>query len=107
MNELKRQVTHKLNSIIAIIKQCANKVMLTSGPALSQEVMLAVITHETLCALFEQNGPTEEVVKLVNEFGIAAAELYKTVVETKPEENLTQVKFNQFNLKKPDKPMLN
>ena len=108
MNDLKRQITSKLNSIVALIKRCATKTLATQDPVLTQEVMLSVITHETLCSLVEQEGPTQKVVELVNEFGRAVVQLY-TNIENFKSSNVpaTFPKLTQFNFKKPDKSMLN
>jgi hypothetical protein len=102
---LKTQVVQKLNAIVELVRHCATKVVPTQDPTLMQEVTLAAVTHEGLCKLFEQNGPTENVINLVNDFGNAVAELYRNIDNFKPAK--PPLKVTQFTSKRPDKNLLN
>ena len=106
MNPIKTQVVQKLNTIVELIRHCATKVLPTQDQTLMQEVTLAIVTHEGLCKLFEQDGPTESVVLLVNEFGNAAAELYRNIINFKPVA-IKPFKTTQFTTKRSDKNLLN
>lgn len=79
MNKAKTQVVQKLNVIVELVRHCAVEVVSTNDPILIQETTLAAVTHESLCRLFEESGPSEEVVGLVNDFGRAIADLYKKI----------------------------
>jgi len=105
MNQVKTQIIQKLNTIVELIRHCATKALPTQDSTLMQEVTMAVVTHEGLCKLFEQDGPTENVVLLVNEFGRAVAGLYKNVTAFKPK--ATPLKMPHFSTKRSDKNLLN
>src|SRR5713226_3751393 len=99
MNQVKTQVIQKLNAIVELVRHCATKVLPTQNQTLMQEVSLAVVTHEGLCRLFEENGATENVVSLVNDFGHAVAELYNNITTFKP---ATTPKNIPFTSRRPD-----
>lgn len=101
MNKIKTQVVQKLNAIVELVRHCATKVIPIQNQAFMQEVTLAVVTHEGLCKLFEDNGPTENVISLVNDFGRAVAELYNNIVAFKPTP-VTAPKIN-FSARRTDK----
>lgn len=105
MNQLKAQIIQKLNVIVELIKHCASKALPIQNQSLMQEVTLAIITHEGLCKLFEQEGSTENVVSLINDFGMAVAELYNNISTFKSD---TQLSIALSSLsKRPDKNLLN
>lgn len=111
MNQIKTQLVQKLNAIAELIRHCATKVIPTQNQMLMQEVSLAVVTHEGLCKLFEQNGPTESVILLVNQFGHAVAELYQNITSfslkpSRPDEALNRFKTMRA-AKRTDKNLLN
>lgn len=101
MNQIKIQVVQKLNAIVELVKHCATKALPTKEQSLMQEVTLAVVTHEGLCKLFEQEGPTENVILLINEFGRAVAELYNNI------STFESTVKSAFSSKRPDKNLLN
>jgi hypothetical protein len=105
MNQLKIEVVQKLNAIVELVRHCATKVVSTQDQTLMQEVTLAAITHEGLIKLFEQNGPTQNVITLVNDFGRAVSDLYHNISTFKPTPILP--KITQFTTKRPDKNLLN
>jgi len=107
MNQVKTQIVQKLNAIVELVRHCATKALPTQDQKLMQEVTLAVVTHEGLCKLFEQNGPTENVVLLVNEFGRAVAELYHDIISFSPSTPAPRPKITQFTARRPDKNLLN
>lgn len=102
MNRLKSEIATKLNVTVELVKHCAAKAVPTNNHNFMQEVTLAAITHEGLCKLFEQDGPTKNVTSLVNDFGNVIAELYNTIVTFKP-----QLMTKTFHSKKLDKNLLN
>lgn len=104
MNQVKTQVIQKLNAIVELVRHCATKVIPTQDQALMQEVTLAAVTHEGLCKLFEQDGATEHVIVLVNDFGRAVAELYHNIEDFKP---ATPPKTTYFTAKRPNNTLLN
>lgn len=102
MNKIKTEVVQKLNAIVELVRHCATKVIPTQDQTLMQEVSLAVISHEGLCKLFEEKGPTENVVELVNDFGHAVADLY-----TKIDNFKSAPKISHFTSRQPDKNLIN
>lgn len=104
MNQIKTQVIQKLNAIVELVRHCATKALPTQNQTLMQEVTLAVVSHEGLCKLFEEEGASEKVVTLVNEFGHAVAELYKNIDSFKPDPT---PKLTAFPSKRTDKNLLN
>ena len=107
MNQVKTQIIRKLNTIVELVKHCAAKALPIQDPALMQEVTLAIVTHDGLCKLFEQEGPTANVVSLVNEFGNAVAILYQNM----PSEPMPKIVKNNIYFSAPknnrDKNLLN
>ncbi len=99
MNQVRIQIVQKLNAIVQLIKHCAATALPLQNQALMQEITLAIVTHEGLCKLFEQEGPSQNFVSLINEFGNAVAELYAKISAPKtamqPKINLPPFHFNQ------------
>jgi hypothetical protein len=104
MNQIKAQIVRKLNVIVELVRLCAAKALPTQDQLLMQEVSLAVITHEGLCKLLEQEGESEKVVTLTNEFGRAVADLYKNIINFKP---APVFKMPPLTNKRQDKNLLN
>src|SRR6478609_8653827 len=77
------QIVQKLNAIVQLIKHCATKSVPSHDQAIMQEITLAIVTHEGLCKLFEQEGPTQNFVSLINDFGNAVSQLYKKISVSK------------------------
>ena len=105
MNQIKIQITQKLNAILELVRHCATKALPIQDQTLMQEVTLAIVTHDGLCRLFEKDGPTENVVLLVNEFGRAISQLYYDITNYKPA--AAPIKITQFTTKRADKNLLN
>lgn len=104
MDKVKTQVIQKLNAIVELVRHCATKALPTQDQALMQEVTLAVVSHEGLCKLFEEEGASEKVVTLINEFGHAVAQLYKSIENFKSN---PIPKLAAFPSKRLDKNLLN
>jgi len=104
MNQVKTQIIQKLNAIVELVRHCATKALPTQDPNLMHEVTLAVVSHEGLCKLFEEEGPTEKVVLLLNEFGHAVVQLYRNIEDFKP---AAEPKVTHFTARKPEKNLLN
>lgn len=111
MNQVKTQVIQKLNAIVELVRHCATKALPTQDQNLMQEVTLAVASHEGLCKLFEEEGATEKVVSLVNEFGRAIVELYHNIEDFNPvthHATATGARTKPyFSAKRPSKNLLN
>lgn len=105
MNQVKTQVIQKLNAIVELVRHCATKAVSTQDQTLMQEVTLAVVTHESICKMFEEHGPAENVVVVVNEFGHTVAKLYNKLDTFKPQ-SIRTPQIN-FTAKRSDKNLLN
>lgn len=77
----KDDVVKKLNAISVILHKCVQESKGTTDYELVQDIALAAITHELLYQLLLKEGPSANVISMIEEFGPATADLYFTVQE--------------------------